>query len=288
MAEDSEQTYDAAADTGDEPKIVAGADSTAHFEPLVKLAEVKVQTGEEDEDVLYKERAKLYRFDNDSKEWKERGTGDVKLLQHKQTHKVRIILRQEKTLKICVNHVVAPLELKPNLGSDRAWTWSATDYADDDAALKTFAIKFKNPEVANAFKAAYDQARAINSGEAAPAAPVASASKKESPEDLWYKILNERQFQPLKQGDLKALWIKYDADSSNSIDAKELENLLRDLLMALLKLLKNEIPEEERKHVASAAPAITAKAFKTLDRNSDGKLSWDEFLRIDDVKIISE
>jgi len=50
-------------------------------------------------------RAKLYRFDADSKLWKERGTGDVKLLAHKETKKVRLILRQEKTLKICMNHI---------------------------------------------------------------------------------------------------------------------------------------------------------------------------------------
>ncbi len=32
---------------------------------------------------MYKERAKLYRFDDTGKEWKERGIGIIKLLRHK-------------------------------------------------------------------------------------------------------------------------------------------------------------------------------------------------------------
>ena len=49
-------------------------------------------------------RARLWRFASDTNEWKERGTGDVKLLEHKETKKIRILMRREKTLKICANH----------------------------------------------------------------------------------------------------------------------------------------------------------------------------------------
>lgn len=41
---------------------------------------VEVVTGEEDEEVLYTHRAKLYRLTKG--EWKERGIGDVKILFH--------------------------------------------------------------------------------------------------------------------------------------------------------------------------------------------------------------
>ncbi len=45
-----------------------------YFEPVVQLSEaVDLKTGEEDEDVLFSSRAKLYRFDTD--QWKERGSG---------------------------------------------------------------------------------------------------------------------------------------------------------------------------------------------------------------------
>lgn len=49
-------------------------------------------------------RAKLFRYDAEAKEWKERGTGDVRFLKHKETGKVRLLMRRDKTLKICANH----------------------------------------------------------------------------------------------------------------------------------------------------------------------------------------
>ena len=51
-------------------------------------------------------RAKLFRFDSsaDPPEWKERGTGEVKFLQHKTTHNVRLLMRRDKTHKVCANH----------------------------------------------------------------------------------------------------------------------------------------------------------------------------------------
>lgn len=55
---------------------------------------------------LFCRRAKLFRFasENDPPEWKERGTGDVKLLKHKEKGTIRLLMRRDKTLKICANH----------------------------------------------------------------------------------------------------------------------------------------------------------------------------------------
>jgi len=49
-------------------------------------------------------RAKLFKFDRDTREWKERGTGDVRLLRHKENEKTRLVMRRDKTLKVCANH----------------------------------------------------------------------------------------------------------------------------------------------------------------------------------------
>jgi Ran-binding protein 1 len=49
-------------------------------------------------------RAKLFKFDRDSREWKERGTGDVRLLKHIESGKTRLVMRRDKTLKVCANH----------------------------------------------------------------------------------------------------------------------------------------------------------------------------------------
>ena len=51
-------------------------------------------------------RAKLYRFETsgDENEWKERGVGEVKILKHGGRGTYRILMRRDKTLKICANH----------------------------------------------------------------------------------------------------------------------------------------------------------------------------------------
>ena len=53
-------------------------------------------------------KCKLYRFDSDSGEWKERGAGQTRLLRSNESAKIRLLMRQEKTLKIRANHFGAP------------------------------------------------------------------------------------------------------------------------------------------------------------------------------------
>ncbi|CAR25311.1 Ran-specific GTPase-activating protein 1 [Lachancea thermotolerans] len=135
-----------------------------HFEPVVTLEKVDVKTMEENEDVLFKVRAKLFRFDSEAKEWKERGTGDVKFLQNKETQKVRLLMRRDKTLKVCANHFISPeYVLKPNVGSDRSWVYSCTaDVAEGGPEAFTFAIRFGNKENADKFKSEFEKAQTIN------------------------------------------------------------------------------------------------------------------------------
>ncbi|KAF9452199.1 hypothetical protein P691DRAFT_772529 [Macrolepiota fuliginosa MF-IS2] len=143
-------------------------ETDVHFEPVIKLTEqVDTKTFEEDEDVAFKMRAKLFRFDAASSEWKERGTGDVKLLAHKETKKVRLVMRRDKTLKVCANHLIsAEMKLQPNIGSDRSWVWKvAADYAESPPTPETLAIRFKlltNILDAGLFKTAFEDAQKKN------------------------------------------------------------------------------------------------------------------------------
>lgn len=127
-------------------------------------------------------RAKLFKFvkavkkDGEdapasSGEWKERGTGDVRLLKHKENDKVRLVMRREKTLKVCANHysmlfphmflltlvrsltdtclraVVPEITLSPNVGSDRSWVWNAAaDVSEGEPEAVTLAIRFANSD----------------------------------------------------------------------------------------------------------------------------------------------
>mmetsp|Transcript_17534 Transcript_17534/g.30899 ORF Transcript_17534/g.30899 Transcript_17534/m.30899 type:complete len:315 (+) Transcript_17534:114-1058(+) len=177
------ETQEEEAEKDAEATIEAGADEAAgdatDFTPKVEVSEIEVKTMEEDEIVVFKQRSKIFIFVSKDEYggeerrnfWKERGTGDLKLLTHKEMGKVRVLMRQEKTLKICANHLVSPtVELKPNVGSDRSWVFTATDFADEELKTETFAVKFGTAESANRFKDCIELAKKINAGELEPSA----------------------------------------------------------------------------------------------------------------------
>lgn len=134
-----------------------------HFEPIVPLPDkVDLKTGEEDEEEMFCNRAKLYRFDNETKEWKERGIGNVKILKNCTTGKVRLLMRREQVLKICANHyITTDMLLKPNSGSDKSWVWNAVDYADEEPKPEHLAIRFKSVDEAARFKDKFEEAQKI-------------------------------------------------------------------------------------------------------------------------------
>ncbi|KQK06787.1 ran-binding protein 1 homolog b [Brachypodium distachyon] len=133
-------------------------DTGAQVAPIVRLEEVAVTTGEEDEDSLLDMKAKLYRFDKDGNQWKERGTGTVKLLKHKENGKVRLVMRQAKTLKICANHlVISTTKMQEHAGSDKSCVWHAADFADGEVKDEMFAIRFGSVENCKKFKDLVDE-----------------------------------------------------------------------------------------------------------------------------------
>mmetsp|Transcript_16647 Transcript_16647/g.22023 ORF Transcript_16647/g.22023 Transcript_16647/m.22023 type:complete len:243 (+) Transcript_16647:160-888(+) len=146
-------------------ETVPEEEANVHFEPVVQLDEVEVKTHEEEEDVIYKQRAKLFVFGETlldkgtgNKSWKERGIGEAKLLRHRENQRIRLLLRQEKTMKVICNHVVDPrIVMTPNAGSDRSWVWSAYDFSEGDLVETIFAIRFGNSDNAAEFKGQFEE-----------------------------------------------------------------------------------------------------------------------------------
>lgn len=141
-----------------------------YFAPVVALPDkVEVKTGEEDEEVAYSHRAKLFRYDTPTKQWKERGLGDIKLLKHRQTGKLRLVMRREQVLKLCLNHSVNfDFELKEK--GEKGWMWTAADYSENKIDYEQFAALFKTAQIAGEFKEAIYKAKAnltpTNAGDA--------------------------------------------------------------------------------------------------------------------------
>jgi Ran-binding protein 1 len=126
-----------------------------------RLKTGEVKTLEENEEILFQVRAKLYRFDDTEKEWKERGTGDLKILQNNETKKIRILMRRDKILKICANHFInTQMTLKQNVGTDKSWVYFVpADYADEIAKPENLCLRFSTAENTQKFKEAFEEAQ---------------------------------------------------------------------------------------------------------------------------------
>ena len=65
--------------------------------------------------VYFRRRAKLFRYiigqHDTAPEWKERGIGDVKILKNRAKPSYRLVMRREKTLKVCANHLCKSLNV---------------------------------------------------------------------------------------------------------------------------------------------------------------------------------
>lgn len=97
------------------------------------------------------------RYATDSKEWKERGVGDIKILKHPVRGTYRVLLRREQIHKIACNHLITTeMQLKPMAGSETAVCWFAMDYAEDEAKLEHLAVRFKTADTKNDFKEKFE------------------------------------------------------------------------------------------------------------------------------------
>ncbi|CAN8301345.1 unnamed protein product [Cochlearia groenlandica] len=127
-------------------------DTGAQVAPIIKLEEVTVTTGEEDEDAVLDLKSKLYRFDKEGNQWKERGAGTVKLLKHKESGKVRLVMRQSKTLKICANHLISSgMTVQEHSGNEKSCLWHATDFSDGELKEELFCVRFASIENCKSF-----------------------------------------------------------------------------------------------------------------------------------------
>ena len=139
------------------------AEVQGNWAKLIDLPEVAVVTGEENEDCIYKQKARLYRINQ--KQWKERGQGEAKLLRNKQSHQIRFLMRQDKTLKVVANHILLEdpyCDLKAMQNNEKALVWIANDYSEGSAYNETFSIKFTSEMLAKEFKEAFSNAKLFN------------------------------------------------------------------------------------------------------------------------------
>merc|ERR1711937_715136 len=109
-------------------------------------------TGEEGELVTFCCRSKLFIWKDE--QWKERGLGDVKILQDQNSFKSRIVMRREQVKKVCLNLRLVQenkesLKFK-NDSENKALTFAGMDFSDMEndniseqkGEVHTFCLRF--------------------------------------------------------------------------------------------------------------------------------------------------
>uniref|UniRef100_A0A183BPY4 Dymeclin n=1 Tax=Globodera pallida TaxID=36090 RepID=A0A183BPY4_GLOPA len=146
-----DESHKAADDVSDKEDANEEFVPDVHFEPVVPLPpEVEVSTGEEGEEVLYSARCKLYRFDKDVHENKERGLGDIKLLYNPRSARYRCVMRREQVFKLCANFPIYPdLKIHPREQMPTVYTWACKDFSDDpsEGTDVTLSARFKDKSI---------------------------------------------------------------------------------------------------------------------------------------------
>ena len=153
-------------------------------EELRKAAFVKVEaTGEEDETTICEFRCRLrifiekdeYGDEVREKFWREKGTGNVKLLRDGTTGIVRFVMRQENTFKVCSNfNIPADFTMRPpgdgpaDAPSKRL-LFSAPDFREGKTVADhaTFAISVRSTDDAALLKKEMEAASVANAATAA-------------------------------------------------------------------------------------------------------------------------
>lgn len=116
------------------------------IENTCDMTPIEIKSGEEDEDILFEHRCKLFRFRD--KEYKERGLGSIKVLKHKTTGKGRLIMRRDAIGLVCLNCWDCS---KVERVRDTQVRWIGIDASDGEVEPTVFLAKFKTQELTDQF-----------------------------------------------------------------------------------------------------------------------------------------
>ncbi len=177
-----------------------------------------MKSGEEDEEILFKERAKLYRWDRELIQWNERGVGDIKILYHPVKKHYRVVMRREQVLNVCANHIISQsIKLKPMNTSANTLVWTATDYSgtsftpllihislfpvsshlhvcshtEGHGKVEQLAAKFKTAELAESFRQVFTDCKSHMLQADAAQTSAAKAHSRESNPVVFFNIAIE-------------------------------------------------------------------------------------------------
>ena len=115
------------------------------------MQEVIVETGEENEKVVFNADSVLFEFADGS--WKERGKGELKVNVSSETKKARLLMRSKGNFRLILNARLYP-DMKLTNMDKKGVTFACINSASEGkGGLSTFALKFKDGSIVEEFKA---------------------------------------------------------------------------------------------------------------------------------------
>lgn len=149
------------------PAVASNVKATSKPVASVAVDEPKIEEEEEDEidvykkdeDEIYTEIGKLYRFIADECKWDAGVVGKVSLLKQRASVRARLVFQLESTKQIVLNHFILNqagyCQLQHIGGNEKTWVWTAQCRVLEERV----AIKFKSIEIASHFKEVFDKAK---------------------------------------------------------------------------------------------------------------------------------
>ena len=152
--------------TGGEPSGKAGDGEGEPAHEQINL--VEGGPGEEDETTVHDVRAKVMKFeapekgseeaDKKKSPWSTKGVGPLRLLKHKTTGSVRILLRREPTGQVALNRAVLPsVDYKPEEKYVKLMTSD-----ESGSGLETWMIQVKTKDLAKSLADALEEHKGAN------------------------------------------------------------------------------------------------------------------------------
>lgn len=128
------------------------------------MQEVEVETGEENEEVIFNADSMLYEFIDGS--WKERGKGEIKINVSKPAKdKARLLMRARGNYRLILNASLFP-DMKLTSMDKKGLSFACVNSTGEGTSgFSTFALKFKDPSIVEEFRTAVD----THKGKTAPA-----------------------------------------------------------------------------------------------------------------------
>lgn len=118
---------------------------------------------EDGEDEKFCEKAILFIFNTEKNEWVSHGAGTIKVLQHKDKKQYRILMRENQTYRVRLNHLVPYLgKIDMKKESNRDVTWTAFDSSGESEIRQCLAVRFAFPQIAEKFIDAFKEGQKMN------------------------------------------------------------------------------------------------------------------------------